>query len=96
MKKRFTLDDIDELLEEIGFKWLDKQVRNIENNKYESAAIKHFKQPTTYLLIECENGQKFLISAQINQEQFIIRFDKTKLDLSQDWVDKLNNKAKGL
>ncbi len=92
MKTKFTLDDIDELLKEMGFKWLDRQVCNCKNNKYERAAMKHFKQPITHLLLESENGARCLVFAFISNDEFIIKFDTTKINLSLDWVEKLNNK----
>ena len=94
MKKEFTLDDIDQFLEEMGFKWLDRQVYNFCNDKYERADIKHFTQQP-FACVYLENGKKTraLMVLKVGADKFILKLNNTRADMTAAWVEYINGKT---
>jgi len=89
MKQEFTLDGIEQFLEDMGFRWLDKQVFDYEKNVYERAKMKHFKQPFVYVYLQNENDKKLLVALHANNENFFLMLNNTKVDMSATWREKL-------
>lgn len=87
-KKKFTIQDIEKCLNELGFEWIERYVYNTKNKKYETAKMSHFKGTPTYVYIK-NDRRKFLATVTIKNEEFIIE----KLDATSLWNDILEEKT---
>lgn len=96
VKKNFTLEDVENMIEEIGFEWVDRLVYNPNNEKYKSLKSNSFKKPIFMSLKNKLNGLRVLAMAEINNETFILKWSSAKLDVSEDWKENLNKLEKGI
>ena len=90
-KKNFTLDDIEKMLEELGFEWIERLIYNPNNDKYKELKINTFKKnktPFLYLKVLI-NGNRALAMAEIDSEKFVLTINDCKLDASDAWIQKI-------
>ena len=92
MKKKFTLEDIQEFLEEISIKWIDKMVFDTHTNKYRRAMLKDFNPLITHLYLQTENGRKATVVAYISNDEFILKFSNAQVNMTKQWIERLNEK----
>lgn len=90
-KKKFTLDDIEEMFEELGFKWVERLIYNPNTDKYKELKVNTFKKNKTHFLSlkNMINGIRSLAMTEIDENTFIIRINDCKLDASDGWVEKI-------
>lgn len=94
-KRKFTLDDIENILEEFGFDWVNRMVYNPNNNKYKELKNNIFDGKPKFLSLKnVINNQRALMLAIIDNEKFILSADKYKIDASVAWQDYLAEKGK--
>jgi len=93
-KKNFTLEDIENMLEEFGFIWLERLVYNPNTNKYKQLKVNNFSGKPRFISIKnIKSNVRALVLAEIYNEKFVISSDKYKLDASEAWQDYLNEKV---
>ena len=91
-RKKFTVSKIEELLNLIGFEWVDKIIYIPQKNRYERAKSQHFKGLPTFLYVKnIKNNCTVLASTVITNEEFVIGFERSEMDASNLWKDVLNN-----
>jgi len=85
-KKIFTLDDVEKMIEDLGFKWNGRQVYNPNEEKYRKLKHNSFslKKPL-FVSIETIKGELTLALAEIDNETFILNFNGAKANASEQW-----------
>lgn len=86
-KKNFTLDDVENMIEDLGFKWNGRQVFDPNEEKYRKLKHNSFslKKPL-FLSLETIKGDLTLALAEIDNETFILNFNGAKANASQQWM----------
>ena len=86
-KKNFTLDDVENMIEELGFKWNGRQVFDPNEEKYRKLKHNSFslKKPL-FVSIETIKGDLTLALAEIDNETFILNFNGAKANASEQWI----------
>ena len=86
-KKNFTLDDVENMIEDLGFKWNGRQVYDPNEEKYRKLKHNSFslKKPL-FLSLETIKGDLTLALAEIDNETFILNFNGAKANASQQWM----------
>ena len=93
-KKKFTIDNIEEFLEEIGFKWIEKYVYLTKEKTYECATMNMFKMKPVYLyLMNKESNKKALPLVQITNDEFLIIQGESHLNASSAWASFLEEQT---
>ena len=92
-KKNFTLDDVEQMIEDLGFKWNERNVFNPNEEKYRKLKHNSFslKKPL-FLSIETIKGDLILALAEIDNETFILNFNGAKANASEQWKKLLSQK----
>lgn len=89
--KKFTLDDIQDFLESIGFTWMDKQI--CVNGKYRNAKIQDFKGKPVFLYLKMHvNSQYFLAKVDVTNTKFELNISTNTVKASSIWEEYLNEK----
>ena len=86
-KKNFTLDDVENMIEDLGFKWNGRQVFDPNEEKYRKLKHNSFslKKPL-FVSIETIKGDLTLALAEIDNETFILNFNGAKANASEQWI----------
>ncbi len=94
MKKKFTIEDIEEYLKILNFDWVEKYVYLAKLKKYEKATLCMFKNKPVYLYLQNRtSNQKSLPLVHITNDEFYLIHDVEKMDASKGWVDLLDEKT---
>ena len=86
-KKKFTIDNIDKFLEEIGYEWVDKLIYDPYVEDYKLAKLSSFDKDVQLYLKSLLTGQKKTMFASISNEKFELRVNSNKMDASNGWQD---------
>ena len=86
-KRRFTLEDIANFLEEIDLGWPDRLIYDPNTRKYKKATITKFSKPVFVYLKKKE--QPMLMLATISNESFELSQGTSRLDATTLWNDYL-------
>lgn len=86
-KKKFTIDDIERCLKDLGFEWVERYVYNTKKKVYERAKISHFNGSRVFIYIKKKNY--YLIPVTISNDKFVVGHYCEKLDASLHWQDLL-------
>ena len=88
-KKNFTLEDVERMLEEIGFKWVDRLVFNPDKERYKELKNNTFntKKPLFLSVKNLINGFRSLALVEVDNNTFVLRINDNKIDASKVWVE---------
>ena len=92
-KKKFTLDDVEKMIEDLGFKWNERQVFNPNEEKYRK--LKHNSFDTNkplFISLANARGILTLALAEVDNETFILNFNGAKANASEQWKKLLSKK----
>lgn len=89
-RKKFTLDDIEKYLEEIGFIWKCKLIYNPNTDKYKTAQLANFNKEV-FIPLKRAN-REMLMLATISNSTFELKSDNNRLDASDGWFEYLEEK----
>ena len=92
IRQLFTIQDIKEYLEELGFEWKDKIIYDPNTSKYKTATLENFKKNVFLCLKNLINNQDTKLLATINNKTFELMMGANKIDASKGWNDYLLNK----
>ena len=95
-KKNFTLDDVEEMIADLGFKWNGRQIFDPNEEKYRKLKHNSFnlKKPL-FLSIETIKGDLTLALAEIDNTTFVLNFNGAKANASDQWKKMLLLKQQG-
>ena len=83
----FTIVDIKNFLNELGFEWVDAMIYDSLEN-YRTATRKTFQgRPVSLYLRNTKTKRCTPVPTTIKEDTFIIKHGGCKLDVSEDWVD---------
>lgn len=95
--KRFTLDDIDYFLDDFGFEWVSRSVKDTNTNKYKQMKTNTFNGKPKFLSLKnLRGGNSILMMVEIDNEKFVMTADRYKIDASGAWKDYLKEKTQGV
>ena len=96
-KKNFTLDDVEKMIELLGFKWNGRHVFDPNEEKYKKLKHNSFsiKKPL-FLSLKNTRGILTLALAEIDNTTFVLDFNGSKADASVIWQNMLLEKEQGL
>ena len=96
-KKNFTLDDVENMIEDLGFKWNERQVFNPNEEKYKKLKHNSFgSNKALFLSLKNPRGVLTLALAQIDNTTFVLDFNGSKINASGLWENMLLEKEQGL
>lgn len=87
-RKKYTIEQIEQLLNELDFEWVDRYV--VVGKSYEHAQLSYFKGKPVSIYIK-RNDQCRLITLSVSNKEFIICTEGAKLNASDSWQDLLNS-----
>lgn len=91
-KNKFTLQDIQDYLLELGFVWEDKTIYNPNTRHYKQAKLANFKQNVFLRMHQELTDRDVLMLGTINEETFELWFDHNKMVATSGWLEFLGNK----
>ena len=92
-KKNFTLDDVEKMIEDLGFKWNGRQVYDPNEEKYRKLKHNSFSlEKPLFISIETIKGDLTLALAEVDNTTFILNFNGAKANASKQWEAMLLNK----
>ena len=96
-KKNFTLEDVEEMIKDLGFTWNDRQIFNPNNEKYKKLKHNSFsiKKPL-FLSLQTIKGDLTLALAEIDNVTFILNFNGAKINACEQWKNLLSEKEQEL
>ena len=93
MDNKFTLDDIQEVIEEnLDLEWVDRLIYNPLSKYYHTATDYDLNSMhrQTYVYLRDKKNSCYLAVINFNDERFIIRMNGTKVDVSEHWKELLD------
>ena len=94
-KKKFTIEDIDNFLEELGFVWNEHLIYNSKKRNYETLSRNTFNGKPTFLSLKnLNNKHKYFALVEISDEVFTLSINNNRLDASDSWQEFLAEKTK--
>lgn len=94
MDNIFTLDDIQEVIEEnLDLTWVDRIIYNPLNKYYHTATeydLEKMPNRQTYVYLRDKRNSCYLAVINFNDDRFIIRMNGTKVDVSEHWKELLD------
>lgn len=89
--KKFTIEDIEKCLEELGFEWAGRYMYDTRKKQYKHAKLSQFNGTPIFLYIKRKHYM--LARVSISNDEFIISHEISKLDASLLWKDILEEKT---
>ena len=89
-RKKFTLEDIENYLEEFGFVWKQRLIYNPDTGKYRTAKLVDFNK-NVFMALKRGSNETLMLST-ITNSTFELRCDSNKLDASNGWFEFLEQK----
>ena len=91
-RRNFTLEDVKNYLNELGFDWKDKMIYDANASKYKIATLESFNKNVFICLKNLFNNQECKFIATINNQTFELIQGTNKIIVSDRWIDYLNIK----
>ena len=92
MKRNYTIEDITDYLDELGFIWMENLIKDYEKGKYFQATPSTLKREM-YIYIKNKNSSnKTVAKLKIGNNTFILHQGTATLDMSEDWKNYLSSK----
>ena len=96
MKRNYTVQDIADYLDELGFKWIDNLVKDYAKEKYVKMTIPK-KEMNIYIDSKRSiNGTPTIAKLEVDNETFVLCQGVSRLDMSEDWQEFLMMKRVGV
>jgi len=92
MTQKFTIKDIEEYLNELGFIWEDNLIKDHITQMYQKATMQSLKRDMKVYVENKRTGKKILAKLSVNEQKFILTQAQNSMDMSEDWVAFLNEK----
>ena len=83
-RKKYTIEQIEQLLNELDFEWVDRYM--LVNGVYEYAKLSYFKGNHVHVYVR-RNDQCRPVMLKVSNQEFIICTDNAKLNASDSWQD---------
>ena len=87
-RKKFTIDNIEQCLNELDFKWIDRYV--LVGKNYEHAKLSYFKGKPVSIFVQ-RNDQCRVVILTVSNKEFIISSEGARLNASESWQDLINS-----
>ena len=90
--KKYTLDDIQQVIEEnLDLKWIDRLVYKPLSKYYHTATNSDFTyNKQTYIYLIDKKNTSYLAVINFNENRFVIRINGMKIDASEHWKELIN------
>lgn len=87
MKKNYTIRDIAEYLDELGFRWVDYLVKDYNKEKYVKVTTPK-KEMNIYIDSKrAINGTPTIAKLEVDNNTFVLCQGVSRLDMSEDWQE---------
>lgn len=91
MKKKFTIEDIDETLMRKGLYWVVKLVYHPSTDSYKEAKLKDFDKPAMLLILKNGTNIHQHLKLEVDDDKFVFEIHGKKQDISDVWQEILGN-----
>ncbi len=93
-KKNFTLEEVEQMIEDLGFKWNERQIFDPKTEKYKKLEHNSFNSKKQFFIsLINAKGLLALPLAEIDNSTFVLKFGgATKIIASDQWKKLLSSK----
>ena len=89
MKRNYTIKDIADYLDELGFRWVDYLVKDYTKERYlKVTATTLKKEMNVYIENKRAKGANpIVVKLEVDNETFVLGQETSRLDMSEDWKE---------
>ena len=96
MRRVYTIKDIADYLEELGFRWIDYLVKDYNKDKYLKVSATDLKKEMNVYIESKRSLNQTVAKLVVDNNTFVLHQGVSKLDMSEDWEEFLMMRRVGV
>ena len=93
MRRNYTIEDIKDYLEELGFIWIENLIKDYEKGKYFQATPSTLNREMYIYIKNLKSSLTTVAKLKVGNNTFILHQGTATADMSDDWKNYLSRKV---